>query len=112
MEADGVSDYLNFGIPAEIQDLSGFLSCAFPPAQLHVEAFLDGAHCSNISTASKVPVFLPIPEERTSFPCGACSLPACQGKNVGDFCGIINGTVVHCVWSSFCGSGPGTGRAG
>jgi hypothetical protein len=32
MEADGVSDYLNFGIPAEIQDLSGFLSCAFPPA--------------------------------------------------------------------------------
>ena len=83
---------------------------ANPPAQLHVEAFLDGVHCSNISTASKVPVLLPIPEERTSFPCGACSLPACQGKNVGDFCGIMNGTVVHCVWSSFCGSGPGTGR--
>jgi hypothetical protein len=83
-----------------------------PPAQLHDEAFLDGARCLNISTSSKVPVFIPIsvPEERASLPCGACSLPACQGMNIGDACGIIGVTIVHCVWTSFCGSGPGTGR--
>ena len=83
---------------------------ANPPVQLHGEAFLDASHCSNISTSSKVPVFIPIAEERASLPCGACSMPACRGMNVGDTCGIIGGTIVHCVVVSFCGSGPGTGR--
>jgi hypothetical protein len=70
----------------------------------------ESTHCSSSSDVSRAPALIPAPEERATLPCGACSLPACQGKNVGDFCGIINGTFVHCVWSSFCGSGPGTGR--
>ena len=82
-----------------------------PPTQLYGEAlFAWSTNCSDTSTLSKEPGFIPAPKESAAFPCGPCSLPACQGQNVGDFCGIINGTVVHCVWTSSCGSGPGTGR--
>lgn len=82
-----------------------------PTTQLHGETlFAWSTNCSDASTSSKEPVFIPTPEESATFPCGPCSLPACQGQNIGDFCGIINGTFVHCVQTSFCGSGPGTGR--
>jgi hypothetical protein len=43
MEADGVSDYLNFGIPAEMQDLSGFLAYAFPPPLQLYESMCDSS---------------------------------------------------------------------
>jgi hypothetical protein len=55
-------------------------------------------------------VFNPAPAERTSFPCGSCSVPACQGMNLGDTCAFIGGRSYECYMISFCGSGPGTGR--
>jgi hypothetical protein len=84
---------------------------ANPPVQLHDETFLDwSTNCPKISIATEESVFIPTPREQVSLSCGACSMPACRGMNIGDTCGIINGTVVHCVLVSFCGSGPGTGR--
>ncbi len=44
MEADGVSDYLNFAIPADFQDLSSFL------------AYVSGCLCVRVRTPSNADV--------------------------------------------------------
>jgi hypothetical protein len=81
------------------------------PTQMKGEAFPEWAtKCLNMSVETKQPVFTPTPGELASFPCGPCSVSACQGKNLGDTCAVVGGTFVQCVQIYFCGSGPGTGR--
>lgn len=68
--------------------------------------------CAADSTMAALPAFNVVPTEQATYPCGSCSVAACQGKYIGETCAVLPGGQYYtCGVVNFCSAmGGGTGK--
>lgn len=68
--------------------------------------------CTTNASLAGLPDFDAVPTEQATFPCGSCSVAACQGKFIGEICAVLPGGQYYtCGVVNFCSAmGGGTGK--